>query len=104
MNQNSLFMVVKNTNYTNRVPVQLGTLHIKEALSVATRQEYGNFSVAWARVNFPPRPITKLAQVQELEFELNLIKGQVKNTKAVTITSFETVHVPGLTECNSHFK
>ena len=65
MNKNSLFMGVKDTNYTNRVPVQLGTLHINEALAVITREEYGNLSVAWARANFPPRPVTKSAQVQE---------------------------------------
>ena len=105
MNQNSLFMVVKDTNYTNRVAVQLGTLHIDEALAVVTKEEYGNLSVAWARANLgPPRPITKSIQVQESEFDLKLVKGQVKITKAVTIPPFETVHVPGLTECNSHFK
>ena len=54
MSQNSLFMVVRDTNYTNRVPVQLGTLHIDEALALVTMEEYGNLSVAWARANFPP--------------------------------------------------
>ena len=54
MNQNSLFMVVRGTNYTNRVPVQLETLHIDEALALVTREEYRNLSVAWARANFPP--------------------------------------------------
>ena len=54
INQNSLFMVVRDTNYTNRVHVQLGTLHIDEALALVTREEYGNLSVAWARANFPP--------------------------------------------------
>ena len=78
-------MVVKDTNYTNRVPVQLGTLHINDALAAVTKEEYGNLSVAWARANFPPRLITKQTQVQEPEFDLNLIKGQVKITKAVTI-------------------
>ena len=100
MNQNSLFMVVKDTNYTNRVPVQLGTLHINEALAVVTKEEYGNLSLAWARANFPPRPISKQTQVQEPEFDLNSIKGQVKITKAITIPPFKTIHVPGLTECN----
>ena len=94
MNQNSLFMVVKDTNYTNRVLVQLGALHIYEALALVTREEYGNLSVAWARANFPSRPITKSTQVQEPEFDLSLIKGQVKITKAVTLSPFETVHVP----------
>ena len=104
MNQNSLFLFVKDTNYTNRVPVQLGTLHINEALAIVIREEYGNLSVAWDKANFPPRPIMKSAQVQEPEFDLKLIKGQVKITKAITIPTFKTVHVPGLTECNSHFK
>ena len=93
MNQNSLLMVVKDTNYTNKVPVQLGTLYINKALAVVTREEHGNLSVSWARANFPPRPIIKSAQVQEPEFGLNLIKGQVKITKAITIPPFETVHV-----------
>ena len=39
MNQNSLFMVIKYTNYTDRVPVQLGTLHINEALALVTQEE-----------------------------------------------------------------
>ena len=97
-------MLVKDTNYTNRVPVQLGTLHINETLAVVMREEYRNLSVAWARANFPLRPIMKSAQVQEPEYDLNLINGQVKITKAINIPPFETVHVPGLTESNSHFK
>ena len=84
--------------------MQLGTLHINEALAVATKEEYGNLSVAWARANFSPRPISKQTQVQEPEFDLNLVKGQVKITKAFTIPPFETIHIPGLTECNSHSK
>ena len=32
------------------------------------------------------------------------MKGKVKLTKVVTIKSFQTVHVSGLTECNQHFK
>ena len=41
MNKDSLFMVVKDTEYTSRVPVQIGTLHINEALASVTREEYG---------------------------------------------------------------
>ena len=44
MDWNSLFTVVKDTNYTDRVPVQLGTLHINEALALITKKEYGNLS------------------------------------------------------------
>ena len=45
MNHNSLFMVVNDTNYTKKVPVQLGTLHIDEALSLVMGEEYGKLSV-----------------------------------------------------------
>ena len=104
MNQNSLFMVVKDTNYTNRVPVQLGTLHIKEALALVTREEYGNLSVAWATGNFPPQPISKSAKLTEPKFDLDTITGKVKLMKSVIIAPFETVQVQGLAECNTHFK
>ena len=89
MNKDSLFMVVKDTEYTNRVPVQIGTLHINKALASVTREEYGNLSVAWARANFPPRPISKSATVLESEFDLDTIKGHVKVTKAITIPHFK---------------
>ena len=56
MNQNSLFMVVRDTNYTNRLPLQLGTLHIDEALALVTREEYGNFPVAWAECDISKMP------------------------------------------------
>ena len=94
MNQNSLFMVIKDTNYTDRVPVQLGTLHINKVLALVTQEEYGKLSVAWARANFPPKSIAKSANVKESEFNLDSVKGKVKITKTVTIPPFETVLIP----------
>ena len=104
MNHNSLFIVVNDTNYTKRVPVQLGTLHTNEALSLVTGEEYGKLSASWVRANFPPRPISGSTQVSESEFDLETIKGNVKITKQVTLGPFETKHVPGLTECSTHYK
>ena len=49
MNKDSLFMVVKDTEYTSRVPVQIGMLHINEALALVTMEEYGKLPIAWAR-------------------------------------------------------
>ena len=95
MNHNSLFMVVNDTNYTKRVPVQLGTLYIEEALSLVTGEEYGKLSAAWVRANFPPRPISGSTQVRESEFDLETIKGNVKITKQITLCPFETKPVPG---------
>ena len=104
MNKDSLFMVVKDTEYTNWVPVQIGTLHINEALASVTREEYGKLPIAWARANFPPKPISKSATVLESEFDLDTIKGHVKITKAITIPPFQTVQATGITNCSTHFK
>ena len=104
MNRDSLFMVVKDTEYTNRVPVQLGMLHINEALASVTMEEYGKLPIAWARANFPPKPISKLATISGPEFDLDTIKGHVKITKAITISPFQTVQATGIMNCSSHFK
>ena len=104
MNHNSLFMVVNDTNYTKSVPVQLGTLHIDEALSLVTGEDYGKLSATWVRANFPPQPISGSTQVRESGFYLETIKGNVKITKQVTLRPFETKHVLGLTECSTHYK
>ena len=39
MDKDSLFMVTNDSPYTQRVPIQPGTLHIREALQLATDEE-----------------------------------------------------------------
>ena len=39
MDKDSLFMVTNDSPYTQRVPIQLGTLHIREAIQMATDEE-----------------------------------------------------------------
>ena len=102
MNKDSLFMVSNNSPYMNRVPIQLGTLHIRWTINCATKDELDKLSTAWKTANFPP--IGKHLKINEPEFDLNKIQGHVKLTKPVTIAPFQTVHVSGLTECNQHFK
>ena len=95
-------MVSNNSPYMDRVPIQLGTLHIREVINCATKDELDELSMAWKTANFPP--ISKDLKVNEPEFDLNKIQGHVKLTKPVTIAPFQTAHVSGLTECNQHFK
>ena len=102
MNKDSLFMVSNNSPYMNRVQIQLGTLHIREAINCATKDELDKLSTAWRTANFPP--IGKNLKINEPEFDLNKVQGHVKLTKPVTIAPFQTVCVSGLTECNQHFK
>ena len=103
MNKDLLFMVSNNSPYMDRVPIQLGTLHIREAMKSATQDELDKLSIAWKTANFPPH-LNKNLTLKELEFDLNKIKGHVKLTKPITIAPFQTVHVSGLTECDQHFK
>ena len=80
----------------------MGTLHIRETINCATKDELDKLSIAWKTANFPP--ISKNLKINEPEFDLNTIRGHVKLTKPVTIAPFQTVHISGLTECNQHFK
>ena len=102
MNKDSLFMVSNDSPYTERVPIQLGTLHIREAISCATDIEIKKLATAWKTANFPP--LEKNLKVTKPEFDLNQIKGHVKLTKSVTIAPFQTMRASGLAECNQHFK
>ena len=46
MDKDSLFMVTNDSPYTQRVPIQLGTLHIREAMQLATEEEKQSLSPA----------------------------------------------------------
>ena len=95
-------MVSNSSPYMERVPIQLGTLHIREAISCATDTEINNLATAWKIANFPP--LEKNLKISKPEFDLNQIKGHVKLTKSVTIAPFQTIRASGLTECDQHFK
>ena len=103
MNKDSFFMVSNNSPYMDRVPIQLGTLHIREAMKSATQDELAKLSIAWKMANFPSH-LNKNLTLKELEFDLDKIKGHVRLTKPITIAPFQTIHVSGLTECDQHSK
>ena len=104
MDKDSLFMVTNNSPYTTRVPIQIGTLHIREALQLVTKEGKEALPLAWETANFPSLTLAKSRILKEPEFDLNKVKGHVKLTKSMTTGPFQTVHVSGLTECSQHFK
>ena len=103
MNKDSLFMVSNNSPYMDCVPIQLSTLHIRQAMKSATQDELAKLSIAWKMASFPSY-LKKNITLKEPEFDLNKIKGHVKLTKSITIAPFQTVHVSGLTGCDQHSK
>ena len=104
MDKDSLFMVSNDSLYINRVPLQIGTLHIQEALQLATKEEREALPQAWETANFPPQTLAKSGILKEPEFDLDKVKGHVKLTKSITIRPFQSMCASGLTECNQHFK
>ena len=103
MNKDLLFMVSNNSPYMDRVPIQLGTLHIREAMKSTTQDELVKLSIAWKTASFPSS-LKKNITLKEPEFDLNKIKGHVRLTKSITIAPFQTIHVSGLTGCDQHTK
>ena len=53
MNKDSLVMVSNNSPYTNRVPIQIGTLHVREAFQLATKEEKEALPQAWETAKEP---------------------------------------------------
>ena len=84
MNKDSLFMVSNNSPYMDHVPIQLGTLHIREAMKSATQDKLAKLLIAWKMASFPSY-LKKNITLKEPEFDLNKIKGHVRLTKSVTI-------------------
>ena len=103
MNKDLLFMVSNNSPYMDHVPIQLGTLHIREVMKSATQDKLAKLLIAWKTASFPSY-LKKNITLKEPEFYLNKIKGHVRLTKPITIAPFQTVHVSGLTGCDQHSK
>ena len=104
MDKDSLFMVTNDSSYTQRVPIQLGTLHIREAMQLATKEEKQSLSSAWETASFTHQALSKAGILNEPNFDLSQVNGKVKLAKAIVIKPFQMVHVSGHTECNQHFK
>ena len=85
-----LFVVVSNSEYGKRVPIQIGTLHIDLVLERATRQELATLGKAWEK--------GKLYRTEgrKREFSLDQVDGIVKMAKTITIQSGETKKISGI--------
>ena len=90
MDWDSLFMVSNDSPYTKRVPLQIGTLHIWEALQAITKEELQVLPQAWENAGFPPPTVSKSGILREPEFNLDNVREHVKLTKSITIGPFQT--------------
>ena len=82
-----LMMVYSDSKYSHRVPVIIGTLHIDEALDLATYDKLASLSRGWKRGIVGCRVIAKQLSLKGPDSEptIHKIGGNVKLTKAITM-------------------
>ena len=88
-----LFVVVSDSEYGKRVPIQIGTLHIDMVMGAATKEELSLMGKAWERGTLFRETVDGRGQ-----FNLNQVNGVVKTVEKVTILPGETKRVSGMAQ------
>ena len=103
MNEDSLFLVVPDSNYTRRVPISIGTVHIERCLQLLKEGEITKLPDSWERAIFP-KHILKKDKIIDPDFNLESVEGKIKLPKRVVLKPFETVLVSGISGSKLHRK
>ena len=72
MDEDSLFLVVPDSNYTRRVPISLGTVHIERCLQLLKEGEITKLPISWERAIFP-KHILKKDKIIDSDFNLESV-------------------------------
>ena len=99
----TLFLVVPDSNYTKRVPISIGTVHIERCLQLLKKEEIPSLTHPWETAIFPKHILNK-EKIVEPDFNLDLVNGKVKLSKSVVLKPFETILVSGISELRQHRK
>ena len=95
-----LMMVYPDSKYSHRDPVIIGTLHIDEALDLATCDQLASLSRGWKRGIVGHRIIAKQLSLKGLVSEpmIHKIGGNIKLMKAITMAPQQAIKTMGLTQ------
>ena len=74
MDEDSLFLVVPDSNYTKRVPISIGTVHIEKCLQLLKEEEIPGLTHPWEIAIFP-KQILKKEKILEPDFNLESVGG-----------------------------
>ena len=99
-----LMLVIPESEYSQRVPITIGTIHIDEIIDLITDQELKSASHQWQHGIISRKVVIKQMQLKENKDVLAQVKGDVKLTRKVVIPPLETINVSGLTNINKHSK
>ena len=102
-NLDALMLVIDDSPYDMRVPIQIGTLHIDMALELAMEEEKFKLNKQWKQAQLASFlcMASAHANIKDPEeslhfFDLNKIEGSVHLTQDVTFEPFENVTSSGL--------
>ena len=93
-----LMLVIEDSEYGNRVPIQLGTLHIDMILERAKPEQLVTLGKAY-KCGEVGRPVQSKGVM-----ELGKVCGPIKLTKSITLEAGETVKVNGLSQLKGNVK
>ena len=91
-----LMLIIDDSEYGMRVPVQVGTLHIDMALDLATEVEMKGLSHRWERAKMATALRMNSMVVDDESFKLDEINGTVHTTQKLSLGPFENATVTGI--------
>ena len=80
-----LMLVIPESEYSKRVPVTIGTLHIDEIISLITDEELRKSNKSWQRGIISRKIAVKSAQLKENKDILDRVNGNVKLTRKIVV-------------------
>ena len=110
-----LMLIIDDSPYAMRVPIQVGTLHINMALDLATEEERKKLNREWRRAELASSLHMKGANVNVKDskesanvFDLDNVSGSVCVTKDLALEPFKNVTISGLlkgpVKCSVYYK
>ena len=93
-----LMLVIDDSQYGARVPIQIGTLHIDMAIDLATNEERMKFKRRWERAEMASYLRMASMQTDSTKpiIDLDEITGNIHLTHDLSLGPFETATVSGL--------
>ena len=97
-------LVIPESEYSWRVPITIGTIHIDEIINLITDEELRMASRQWQHGVISRKVVVKQMHLKENKDVLSQVKGDVKLTQKVTIPPLDTINISGLSNINKHTK
>ena len=99
-----LMLVIPESQYSHRVPITLGTIHIDEIIGLVTDEELYHVDKSWQRGIISRKIAVRTAQLRDNKTILDKVRGDVRLTRPIKIPARNTITVSGMTNISAHSK